>query len=157
MIKKIKLLLFLFFSVYSTIYSLQAQNVKPEEETALKQLIQNVFDQVWGELDSTKIAAYHTDDFLLLEHGEVWTNDTIKSYIAKARTAEKLPKRTNNFEFIRFVKSENSIWFAYQNYATLSIDGKKIIDLQWLESAVAIKTKQGWKLQMLHSTRVKKD
>ena len=94
---------------------------------------------------------------MLLEHSEIWTNDTIKSYIAKARTAEKLPKRTNNFEFIRFVKSENSIWFTYQNYATLSIAGKKIIDLQWLESAVAIKTRQGWKLQMLHSTRVKKD
>ena len=153
MIKKIALLVFIFFSVCSV----QAQNIKPEEETALKQLIQNVFDDVWGELDSTKIEKYHTEDFLLLEHGEIWTNDTIKSYIANARTAEKLPKRTNSFEFIRFVKSENSIWFAYQNYATLSIDGKKIMDLQWLESAVAIKTKQGWKLQMLHSTRVARD
>ncbi|WP_338812653.1 DUF4440 domain-containing protein [Bernardetia sp. Wsw4-3y2] len=154
MTKKITLFIFIFFSVYS----LQAQNVKPEEKQSIKQLIQSAFDDVWGELDSTKIEKYHTDDFLLLEHGEIWTNDTIKScYIAKARTAEKLPKRTNSFEFIRFVKSKNSIWFAYQNYATLSIDGKKIMDLQWLESAVAIKTKQGWKLQMLHSTRVARD
>ncbi|WP_338763222.1 DUF4440 domain-containing protein [Bernardetia sp. ABR2-2B] len=153
MTKKIILPIFLFFSVYS----LQAQNIKPKEEEAIKQLIQNVFDDVWGELDSTKIEKYHTDDFLLLEHGEVWTNDTIKSYIAKARQSEKLPKRTNSFEFIRFVKSKNSIWFAYQNYATLSVDGKVTRELQWLESAVAIKTKQGWKLQMLHSTRVKRD
>lgn len=153
MIKNIVSLIFILFSTYST----QAQNIQPKEEEAIQQLIQNAFDGVWSDLDSIKIAEYHTDDFLLLEHGEVWNNDTIKSYIAKARQTEKIPTRVNKFEFIRFVKSKKSIWVAYQNYATISRDGAVIANLQWLESAVAIKTKQGWKLQMLHSTRVNRD
>ena len=119
MLKKILPLIFILFSIYSVDCSAQAQTIKPKEEEAIKQLIQNAFDGVWSDLDSTKITEYHTDDFLLLEHGEIWNNDTIKNYLIKARQAEKKSDRVNKFEFIRFVKSKKSIWVAYQNYATL--------------------------------------
>ena len=151
-----KEILLAFFLLFFT-YTLPAQDVSSEEEKAIKQLVQDAFDDVFSNLDSTKITKHLTDDFLLLEHGEVWNNKTIKNYIIEAHKAEKRPTRTNSFEFIRFVKSKKSIWAAYHNYAKISMNNEVIADLEWLESIVAIKTKEGWKLQMMHSTRVKRD
>lgn len=151
--KKIIILTLLVFSVYR----LQAQDITSKEEEAIKALVQGAFDDIWSGLEASKIKEYHTDDFLLLEHGEVWTNETIKNYTIRASKAEKIPTRVNTFEFIKFVKSKKSIWAAYHNYANISIDNKTVADLEWLESIVAIKTKEGWKLQMMHSTRVPKE
>jgi hypothetical protein len=153
MMKKLLIFVFVLFSAYS----IQAQNVSPEEEKAVKQLVQDTFDDVFSDLDSTKIKKHLTDDFLLLEQGEIWNNETIKHYLASALKSEKTPQRVNKFEFIKFVKSKNSIWVAYHNYAIISMEGKVVAELEWLESAVAIKTKEGWKLQMMHSTRVNEE
>jgi hypothetical protein len=45
-------------------------------------------------------------------------------------------------------------WAAYQNYANFSIDNKIVRKAHWLESATAILTEDGWKLEMLRSTRI---
>ncbi len=61
-------------------------------------------------------------------------------------------KRVNEFEFIEVKIKENSAWIAYHNTATFIKNGEVVGGLQWLESATAIRTKNGWKLDMLHST-----
>jgi len=130
----------------------QSSTITPEETQIAKDLIQGVFDDVWGGVDSTKIAKYHTDDFIILENGEVWDNDRIKQFIRRQLGNTNRPKRTNRMDFISIDKYGESIQMAYNNYATFSqadtIAGKG----QWLESALAIKTEQGWKLKMMHST-----
>ncbi len=130
------------------------QNNKLTGKELVKKVIIGSFDDIWSNLDSIKIKKYHTDDFLLLEHGEVWTNATIKNYQKKALQASEIPKRINRFEFIEVKISGNTAWLAYHNYATFSIENKVVGNAHWLESATAIKTKSGWKLQMLHSTRI---
>lgn len=147
-------LLILSFSISTVLYS---QRISPEEEQSVKQLIIDCFDDVWSDLDSTNIVKHHTQDYLLLEHGEVWNNDSIKNYMHRALQREKRPKRTNKFDFIRFEKSANSIWVAYHNYATWTMNDENTGQAHWLESAVAIKTTNGWKLQMLHSTRIQNE
>lgn len=131
-----------------------AQSTASKEEEIVKQLIKDVFQDVWSDFDSEKIKKYHTDDFLLLEDGMVWNNDSIMSYQQKQLKANKRVIRKNDFSFVRTEKLDNAVWVAYQNYATWTSDGKTVGNAHWLESAVAIKTKEGWKLQMLHSTRV---
>ena len=148
--KKLSVLAFLFLvSIASFGQSKEGKDVK-----AVKQLIQDVFDDVWSGLDSSKISQYHTEDFLLLEHGEVWTNETVANYTEKAKKRNVIPKRTNRFEYIEVRASKKTIWVAYHNYATFEVDGKETGKGQWLESALAVKTKDGWKLKLLHSTRV---
>jgi hypothetical protein len=46
-------------------------------------------------------------------------------------------------------------WVAYKNQAIFSHDNKIIREAHWLESATAILRENGWKLEMLHSTRTK--
>lgn len=131
-----------------------AQNNNFTEEELVKKVIIGSFDEIWSKLSPENIVHYYTTDFLLLENGEVWNNDTIRKYLNTARKDEVISKRVNNFDFIEVVVAGNFSWVAYHNYATFTIKNQIVRKAHWLESAVAIKTKNGWKLQMLHSTRI---
>jgi len=137
-------LLCLSFATFSI-----AQKTSNKAEAAVQQLIIDCFEGVWSDLDSTKISLYHTDDYLLLEHGEEWTNQTIKNYMVQALKAKQIPKRDNRLEFIKFEKNKKQAWIAYHNYAAWSIEGKEVDEAHWLESAIAVKTRKGGKLKML--------
>jgi len=146
------LLLFLFFSTNSF-----CQVSNENDNLLIKNLIVDSFDAIWSNLDATSIEKYYTKDFLLLEHGEIWNNDTIVNYLNKAKL--KLPKlkRTNTIEVIDLKITGKTAWIAYHNYAVFTSNHETVRKAYWLESATAVLTKEGWKLDMLHSTRVKKE
>jgi hypothetical protein len=141
----------------SLVISSYSQSPIASDEEMIKALIKNSFDDIWSKFDSKKIEDYHTKDFLLLEHGEVWNNDTIANYVNKAVLKTPLPSRVNSFEFIDIKIYGDIAWVAYHNKAVISVDNKVIREAQWLESVVAVLTEKGWRLQMMHSTRVKKE
>jgi hypothetical protein len=60
----------------------------------------------------------------------------------------------NTIDIIEIKIANKMAWIAYQNYATFSTDNTIIKKAHWLESATAILTENGWKLEMLHSTRI---
>lgn len=130
------------------------QALTPEEEQIAKALIQGSFDKIWGGVDSSEIANYHTDDFIILEHGEIWDNDRIKTYIRGQLQRENRPLRKNKMEYISIEKYGASIQMAYHNYAEFIRADTLVAKRQWLESALAVKTTEGWRLKMMHSTRV---
>jgi len=63
----------------------------------------------------------------------------------------------NSIEFIEIKVTKGMAWIAYKNEAIFSIDNKIVRKAYWLESATAILTENGWKLEMLHSTVTKKE
>lgn len=136
-------------------FSSAGQNSAETEEAHIKQLIVDTFNGVWSDLEPGNISKYHTPDFLLLEHGELWNNDTIANYMKQARLRKPLPKRDNSIEIIETKIFGDRAWVAYHNRATFTVEGKVIRKAYWLESATAVRTEEGWKLDMLHSTRVK--
>ncbi|WP_233264515.1 MULTISPECIES: DUF4440 domain-containing protein [unclassified Flavobacterium] len=123
----------------------------------IQNLVLESFDEIWSKLEAKNIEKYYTKDFLLLEHGEVWNNDTITKYLNTAKLNLPMPKRVNTIEIIDIKVSNKTAWVAYHNYATISVDDKIIRKAHWLESATAILTDKGWKFDMLHSTRVKSE
>lgn len=127
------------------------------DKTRIKNLVIESFDEIWANLDSKNIEKYYTKDFLLLENGEVWNNDSIKNYLDNAILRKPNPKRINTIEIIEIKIANRIAWIAYLNYATFSIDNKIIRKANWLESATAILTENGWKLEMLHSTPIKNE
>jgi len=98
---------------------------------------------------------YYTEDFLLLEQGEIWDNEFIRNYFEQAKQEDSNPLRTNRFEFISTKIEGNRAWVAYQNYPTIIRAVQDPQNLHWLESATAVRTAKGWRLDMLHSTRIK--
>ena len=127
------------------------------DKSHLKELILKSFDEIWSELNSKNINKYFTKDFLLLENGEVWNNDSISNYLDNAVLKVPIPIRVNSIEFIDIKVLKGMAWIAYRNQATFSIENKIVRKSQWLESATAILTKNGWKLEMLHSTAIKNE
>jgi len=123
----------------------------------IQNLVVESFDEIWSKLEATNIEKYYTKDFLLLEHGEVWNNDTIARYLNKAKLKLPIPKRVNTIQIIEIKVANKTAWVAYHNYATITADDKIIREVHWLESATAILTNKGWKFDMLHSTRIKSE
>lgn len=127
------------------------------DESRIKDLIIESFDEIWSKLNSKNIAKYYTEDFLLLENGEVWNNDSISNYLDNAALKKPIPNRVNSIEVIEVKILKGMAWVAYKNQAVFSHENKIIRKAQWLESASAILTQNGWKLEMLHSTRTKNE
>jgi hypothetical protein len=63
-------------------------------------------------------------------------------------------QRINKFEFITIEQKDNIAWVSYNNSADFRL-GEKQQTKKWLESAVLVRTKGRWKIQMLHSTKIK--
>ena len=95
---------------------------------------------------------YLTTDFQLLEDGHVWNLDTLISKIMPRKNVGI--QRTNKFEFIKTEQDDDVAWTSYNNSAEFR-QGEKQQTVKWLESAVLIKSKGRWKIQMLHSTKLK--
>ena len=149
----VKFLFILIFALSSCIKEEKPENTDAEDFKRVEQVVQGVFDDVWAAKKADVILKYQTEDFVLLEHGEVWNNDTIANWCNKAKLRDDATKRINNFNFFKAKKEGNRIWMAYHNYATFKKDtivGK----YQWLESIVAVKQDSVWKLELMHSTRV---
>lgn len=151
-----KKLISIILLVFSTTLSF-GQVSNETDKNRIKNLVVESFDEIWSKLNSKNIDKYYTKDFLLLENGEVWNNDTIAKYLDKAILEKPNPKRVNTIKIIEIKVSNKTAWVAYHNYATFSIDDKNVYEAHWLESATAILTDKGWKLDMLHSTPIKKE
>jgi hypothetical protein len=151
--KRLNFIILMMF--FTTISFGQVSN--ETDKTRIKNLIIESFYEIWSKLDAKNIDKYYTKDFLLLENGEVWNNDSIKNYLDNAMLRKPNLKRMNTIEVIEIKIANKMAWIAYQNYATFSSDNKIIRKAHWLESATAILTENGWKLEMLHSTRIVKE
>ncbi len=127
------------------------------DKAPIETLINEAFDQIWSTLDSRNIEKFHTADFLLMENGEVWNNDSIANYMDRAILQKPFPKRENTIKIIETKVTGKTAWVAYHNAAVFTLKGKIIRKAEWLESATAILTADGWKLDMLHSTRIKNE
>ena len=107
---------------------------------------------MWTGLDSTKISKYHSNDFVILEQGEIWDNDRIKAYMREQFKETDRAKRTNRMEYISIDKYGESMQIAYYNFAEFTRGDTLVGKAKWLESALAVSTEDGWKLKMMHST-----
>lgn len=132
--------------------TVMSQNSEMKKEDQIKELITNSFQKIFSDLDPQSLDTYCTQDFLLLETGEVWDMDKMRNYLDRASKQEKNAIRFNSFDFIEIKIEGKMAWVAYHNKAEFKSGEKVVKELNWLESATAILTEEGWKLQLLHST-----
>lgn len=134
--------------------SIPTNSITSEETQIAKDLIQGSFDDLWGGMDSTKILNYHTEDFYILEHGEIWDNDRIKLFMRNRLKQGEQPKRVNRMEYHTIEKFDNAINIAYDNYGDFYKGDSLVWEGHWLESAMIIPTNDGWRIRTMHSTRI---
>lgn len=140
----------LAFSVFS-LHSL-AQSPNEKEETLLTNMIQGVFEDIFTQLNAEKIPDYFTGDFMLIENGEIWNNDSTRNYVEKAKARTPQVKRENRFDFFSIEVKENIAWVSYHNYATFTSENSPARKIHWLETVIAVKTPEGWRIRLLHNS-----
>ncbi len=149
-----KIYLIFILSLIFQIKALAQNSTKPNDAQEIQQLIQDSFDFLFSGYRAELLDSFYTPDFLLLEQGEVWDMDFIKTYLEDRSKNPNPVTRTNRFEFIKTEVFGERAWVAYHNWATFTKEGTAPREVYWLESASAVRTSEGWRLELLHSTRV---
>ena len=123
------------------------------EEQKVEQVVHLVFEAL-SEGNIVKMEQAVTPDVKILETGEIWTLDTMRSYFRKPRPADF--KRVNKLDFFQTEVRNKMAFVSYHNTADIHANGNDKT-VKWLESAVLIKDDKIWKVKMLHSTRLEKN
>ena len=114
--------------------------------------VRNLFAAM-SAFDYVRMRSTVTDDFQLLEDGEVWDIETL---IDAIRPGEGSYVRRNFFSPIRVENKDEVVWVSYWNRATFAVQDR-VSEQVWLESVVLIKDRGEWKVQLMHSTPVPGD
>ncbi|WP_051205366.1 nuclear transport factor 2 family protein [Salinimicrobium xinjiangense] len=128
------------------------QTSEKTDEEQIKELIEKTFQEIFSDYEPQALDTCLTEDFLLLETGEVWDMEKMRSYVERSGERRSTVKRLNYFDFIEIKIEGKMAWVAYHNNAKFKQGEEIVREMNWIESATAILTDEGWKLQMLHST-----
>lgn len=139
-----------FLIILILLYFTASESKQPSEEAKVQQVIHTVFE-AFSSGSTITIEQVVTADVKILEHGEVWTLDTVRVHFKKPRPADF--KRINTLEFFQTEITDNMAFVSYYNTANVHVNNKDRV-VKWLESAVLVKESEKWKVKMLHSTRI---
>ncbi len=129
-----------------------AQGQEEKDEILLKNLIQGAFEDIFTRFDAEKIPDYFTGDFMLIENGEIWNNDSTRNYAERAKARTPQTKRENEFDFFSIEVKGDVAWVSYHNYATFTAENSPARKIHWLETVIAVKTDAGWRIRLLHNS-----
>jgi hypothetical protein len=122
-----------------------------DNEEAVKQVVKNYYDLYFVKMDKQAYRSILTEDYLLLENGEILDTE---GDIAAMPDRDSGYKRTDSFDF-RLVKIEGDIaWAVYFLKSEIADRVNGIQHKEWLESAVLHRSDAGWKIALLHSTKI---
>jgi ketosteroid isomerase-like protein len=123
------------------------------KEQKVQLVVTNLF-QALSARDFDKLKASCTSDMTVLENGVIWNLDTLQEKINLSKAIPDF-NRVNTIEFTDTRIKGKTAWVSYYNRADYIRNGKKSY-VQWLESVVLVKKRREWKIQLLHSTVVKR-
>lgn len=138
-------------AVFLVLSLVLCQSVQSSETTPFD-AVRNFFAAI-SAFDYVRMRSTVTDDFHVLEDGEVWDIETL---IAAIRPGEGSYLRRNFFSPIRVETNNEAVWVSYWNRATFAVQDE-VSEQVWLESVVLIKDQGDWKVQLMHSTPVPDD
>lgn len=105
----------------------------------------------YSSFDEARYRSTTTDDFLLLEHGELIEREGDVAMMAKPGTGFR---RADHFHFDAVRIDGDTAWAVYTLESEIYDDVRGARDREWLESAILRREDGRWKMALLHSTRV---
>ena len=124
-----------------------------DDAESVKKFIEDWYFTYYVKLDKGKYRGTLTDDYLLLENGEILD---AAGDIALIPSPDDEYKRTDVFDF-RSVKIDRDIAYAIYFLKSDINDKKKgPRHVEFLESAILRRSGNSWRVALLHSTRLAK-
>ena len=131
--------------------STQFSFAQTSEKAEVQQVITRFFDAL-SVANIPLMKAEVSDDYILLENGEIWTIDTLANKISRPKPEGYL--RQNSFDFLSTKTDKNRAYVYYKNKAEISSKTRNAT-IKWLESAILRKEKGRWRMEFMHSTPMK--
>jgi hypothetical protein len=131
--------------------STQFSFAQTTEKAEVQQVITRFFDAL-SVANIPLMKAEVSDDFILLENGEIWTIDTLANKISRPKPEGYL--RQNSFDFIETKIDKNRAWVYFKNKAEITSKTRNLT-IKWLESVIFRKEKGRWRMEFMHSTPMK--
>lgn len=124
-----------------------------DDAATIRQAIKDVYSIFFVDRNKQKYRSLLTDDYLLLENGEILD---IEGDMALMPAADSDYRRTDAFDF-RSVKIHGDTAYAVYFLKSEMTDKKNgTRNREWLESAILRRSDKGWRMALLHSTRIVK-
>lgn len=101
--------------------------------------------------DIKKHMAYCTDDYLLIENGEVWNMEKEAEYYKQ--NTRRVIERSDYFDF-KYIKISGNTAYAVYNLKSDIRESGKLTQKNWNESAIFRKIDGRWKIALIHSTKI---
>lgn len=120
-----------------------------DDAAAVKQAVVDVYAAFSG-FDERKYLSLLTEDYLLLENGKLLD---IEGDVAMMATPESGHERTDAFDF-RSVKVWGDIAYVVYFLKSEIKDKNGTRNREWLESAILRRSGTGWRIALLHSTKI---
>jgi ketosteroid isomerase-like protein len=121
-----------------------------DDTAAVQQAIKDNY-AAYGGFDEAKYRASLTEDYVLLEHGELIDREADIASMAKPGIGFR---RTDHFEFHSVTIERDLAYAVYVLRSEIHDDVKGARSREWLESAILRRVRGDWKMALLHSTRV---
>jgi len=144
-----------FIAAAALVTGTACQGTQPAaaDAQAAKQVIADYYDLFYRRLDERGYRALLTDDYLLLENGEIFDANGDIASIPKAGDGYT---RSDAFDFRTVRMLGDTAYVIYFLRSAVVEKTEAARNLEWLESAVLRRSGGRWKVALLHSTRVVK-
>jgi len=116
---------------------------------AVKDAIRALYS-AYAALDKAKYRALLTEDYVLLENGALLD---IEGDLALMPASGAGYRRTDAFDF-RSVQIQGDMAYAVYFLTSEIIEPKGARHREWLESVILRRAGKGWRVALLHSTRI---
>ena len=120
------------------------------DSSAIIQLLKDDYHTMMTH-DLEKHKSNCTDDYLLIENGEIWNMEKESEWYKK--DASKVYDRKDYFSFRLVNISGNTAYAVYHLQSDFTEKGK-LTTKRWNESAVFKKVYDQWKIALIHSTPI---
>ena len=128
-----------------------ARAESPDESAVVRQTIADAYHASFVAQDPAKYRALLTDDYLLLEHGELLDIAGDLALIPKPETEYR---RTDKFEFHQVRVTGDTAWAVYTLRSDMTDRKNGPRHRDYLESAVLRRTGGQWRIALIHSTKI---
>lgn len=122
-----------------------------EDSETIKRIVETYYDLYSRQLDRQKYRDMLTDDYLLLENGEIM--DASADLAAMPKPEDEY-RRTDRLDFRSIRIATDTAYAIYFLDSEISDKAKGTRTRRWLESMILRRTGNSWQVALLHSTRI---
>jgi hypothetical protein len=139
-------ILFFIFSLISTNSFCQEKN----DSIAIVQLLIKDYKTL-GNWDVKSHVENCTDNYLLIENGEIW--DLKKEVEYFTQNANRVIDRKNYFD-IKYIRIYGNYAYAVYTLRSDILENGSLTSKNWIESSIFRKIKNNWKVELINSTPI---